>query len=699
MHRNGALVAFISLVSIRAEAALTDSEKMQIATFVQRGVASNAGRVRALVARPDLTAEEAAEALKKGFVSVPFDDVRQRFADALLFGPGSTASRNALVPPVVEALLARAAVRMGDVPAEPRGALAEPERRAADEATAIHAFIDRRIANFGTPPLDGHDGSSAIRDDAWRAAALAEKAHRDAHARWLSGGTGPTPAEIVRLRAQSAVTLIDLASGVVGRSELSAWLGLEGARRDAFERHGVLVESSAPDARAAAALRTFEAAPDALTGVSLILLSKTSPAGVFARGAVAHAGATFEPPLRRESGDRIWADEVTPSEPDAALFQVAEIAALRSVHRAFENRPELRERGRAASDRAASTGPLGYLAKDVVGRALEGDAKLPRAPASPEMVIAGAAQLLLVDAERALDLALIRASEGHPQPLEQSAAALAVLAGGGARASLGRTESDGSIEPDPATEIHVEEGVATGFVLHGKHYAVLAQKGGAFQATVDGAPPKLTSLASFRERTAEGSAFRASNVEFTTLFGAPRGASLDDGRVVLDGGKGGFDALATGPVLSDGEVRARVRPSGAGGGLLLRASAGDASYAAVALLLSADPGKVRLLTFNGRGKAYELADEAPLPSEVPAAGYDVSLRIVGTSVRAAVGNETIGATLNRDVAPGKAGLAVLAGGRIEVHDFKSVPCEPPSPAKGAGRGGDACVKPVTKGAR
>src|SRR5690348_12698125 len=123
MVRKGLLVGVLVLVSARAEAALTDSEKMQIATFIAKGEVLNAPRVRALVARPDLTPEEATEPLKKGFSSAPFDDVRREFAEALLFGPGSSASRNAIVAPVVDALLARAASRMGDVPAEPKGSL------------------------------------------------------------------------------------------------------------------------------------------------------------------------------------------------------------------------------------------------------------------------------------------------------------------------------------------------------------------------------------------------------------------------------------------------------------------------------------------------------------------------------------------------------------------------------------------------
>src|SRR5689334_16648031 len=133
MFRRIALIGLVLLAPVRAEAALTDSEKLQIATFVTKGDVAQAQRVRALVARPDLTPEEAAEPLKRGFSAAPFDDARQRFAEALLFGPGSAASRSTLLPPLVEALLARAAARMADIPPEPKGPLSKSERAAAEE--------------------------------------------------------------------------------------------------------------------------------------------------------------------------------------------------------------------------------------------------------------------------------------------------------------------------------------------------------------------------------------------------------------------------------------------------------------------------------------------------------------------------------------------------------------------------------------
>src|SRR4051794_40182688 len=112
-------IGFFAALSIApgAHAALTSSEKAVVTSFVQKGEPSTAARVRALVARPDLSPEEIAEPLRKGYAGAPFDERHGLFTEALIGGPGSAASRNALAPAVVEALLERASSRLGDVPA------------------------------------------------------------------------------------------------------------------------------------------------------------------------------------------------------------------------------------------------------------------------------------------------------------------------------------------------------------------------------------------------------------------------------------------------------------------------------------------------------------------------------------------------------------------------------------------------------
>src|SRR5207249_3142995 len=72
-----------------AQAALTSSEKGQIRDFFATARAENAVRVRALVARTDLTAEESISALAEAVAPVPFSDQRAIFLRELTFGVSS----------------------------------------------------------------------------------------------------------------------------------------------------------------------------------------------------------------------------------------------------------------------------------------------------------------------------------------------------------------------------------------------------------------------------------------------------------------------------------------------------------------------------------------------------------------------------------------------------------------------------------
>ena len=91
-----------------AHAALTSSEKAQIRDFVAGGRAENAARVRALVARTDLTADESVSALAEAIAPVPFTDQRGIFLRELAFGTASASARPLLVHAVTKSLLARA---------------------------------------------------------------------------------------------------------------------------------------------------------------------------------------------------------------------------------------------------------------------------------------------------------------------------------------------------------------------------------------------------------------------------------------------------------------------------------------------------------------------------------------------------------------------------------------------------------------
>jgi hypothetical protein len=668
-----AVLALVTIVPGMALAALTASEKAVVRTFVRKGVLDTAPRVRALVGRPDLAPEEVAEPLRAAYAEAPFDPAHRRFTEALLFGQGSAASRNTLVPAVVEGLLARAATRMGDVPIEVGAHVGPHERAAVDELLAIHAFVDTRIANAGAPPPEGHDSAQAIRDDALRAVVGLYKNHLIAHERWIKA-PGLVSPELGRVRAQASLALVDLGRGVVGRHELSDALGLAGARRGAFERNGLLVETSgtAADARVAEMVRLLESVPHATDGMSLWLLSKASSAGLVARGRIVRAGVVLTDALRPLP--RLWPEEVTPSFPDAALATAAaSIADVATAH-SFAAEPALRDRARVAAEHAAAAGVQGYLAPSVPKMPLEEASGAPAAPPTGDRVVAGAAELLLLDGPRALDLAAIRASEGRPEPLEQLALALTVLSGDAQQFSLGRTRADGALEAVPFTKVKRTDGLLSEGIVSGKRYTILPNQAGVFGMAIDGASPKLTTLPSYQERTTAGDAWTASGVDYQRLFGEPRAAGLDDGRLVLEGQKGGFDSIVTGEEGTDVKVSALVYPVGSGGGLLARATAGESSFVGVALMLDVDPARARLLLANGKGKAIELAPPVALP-KMPDDGYPVSLETIGHKVTAKIGTVTLSATLPGDAAPGRVGFTARAQGRLDVRKVSIAPAK------------------------
>jgi hypothetical protein len=481
---------------------------------------------------------------------------------------------------------------------------------------------------------------------------------------------GVVSQELARVRIQAGLAYIDLARGIAGRQELSAPLGLAGARRAAFERLGVLIDAGgAREPRLEKAVTWLENAPRAADDLSLWVIGKTNTAGILARGRIARAGAVLSDALRPLPADALWPDEVEPSRPDRALAAVAVSVAELCSGRALSPGSTLLPLSEAAAQRAERAGPPGYLAKDIVALPLAGEGGIPPAAPAAHLVVTGAARLLILDAPRALDLALIRAGEGHSEPLEQLVLALTALAGDAAKLTLGVTRETGAVDPVELTDVKREGALVSGFSMNGKRYTLAAGKDG-FVGAIDGSIPKLTTLGGFRARPKPGTSWAApGNVTFDKLYGDPRAVSLDDGRFVVQGTKGGFDAIATGDELFDMSVSAVLAPSGAGGGLIVRGSPGDLSYAGVALMLDADAKQAQLLLVDGRGKATELSPAAPLPPPGPE-GHAVTLEVVSDKVAATVGKLKLSGKLGRAVAEGRAGIATKADGRVELRRFK-----------------------------
>ncbi len=672
-----AALALALLSPCPALAELTASEKAQVKAFVQGGEVSTAGRIRALVARPDLSPEEAAEPLSAGYSAAPFDAARAELTRALLYGPGSIAARNALVGPLVRALLARATHLMARLPPATSALESSDARAIGDEIVRIHRFVTDHVANAGAPPPDGHDGSIAIRDDALRAAATAYARHIEEHAKWLRHEDGASGA-LLPVRAQAHLALVDLSRGIVARNETAGALGLTGARRGLFERHGALLEDggAASEARVASAVALIESAPLATGGTSLWIVRKRPAGGVGGRGGVARARTllTDSPPL--VAADRFWPSDVVPATPDAQLLAVADAVAWRVASAAFARRPALRGRAEAAARRAESGGGAAYLAHDAVLAQISPPISDTTGliGASAELLASGAVGRVLVDAPRAADVALARSLAGNRGPLDQLVLAFELLAAVSSDPSalvVGRTEPDGRITR-VEVQLELDGDRLKRFVLDGRTVDVaVGPDGGVASATVDGAPPKLSGLRSVKIVTSAGERWVLAGAELERLSGDPRGVVIDGARFRMTAPEksGGFDAVATGPAGQPGaSVSARLVVQGQGGGLLLNASQGPASYRAVALLVGATPAQAHLVMVDGQGKAFELAPPVSLPPAA-AVGYAVTLSATDTEVVAQVDQVKLSAKLGEPLGMGRAGLTVRAQGTVEVADL------------------------------
>jgi len=680
-----------------ASAALTDSEKAQIQSFVQKAAIGNAGRVRSLVARPDNLGDEGAAPLAAGYGAVPFDEAREKFTREILLGPGSTASRSDIAPMVVQALLGRADAAMRALPASD----ADPKATAAAaELVRIHRFVTQTIANAGHPPADGHDVAAGFRDDSLKALVDAYRAHFERHADELRFGKR-VGAALVPVRAQASLAVVDLARGIVQRHEVADLLGLTGSRRALFERHGTLVEDggTASEERLAAAIRLLESAPKALDGVELCVISKATANGVAGRGRMAQALVTLGSAPGTPSELALWPEDVAPSRPDRELGEVAYTAAWIATRAAFSAQPKLRDLATRVAASAQRAGPSAFLSADLPASVLrpEGTEATSFQGISPEQLVAHALRLVLLDAPRALDLALYRKSEGRDEPLAAFALALSVLSADAAtpaEIAVGKTQDDGSVEAIALKDVAADGGVVSKLSIEGHVLALsLSPSGQVEKVTLDGSMPKLSQLASIRLVPKDKGPWTVGKLHFEVLGGAPLGLVVDDGRFLLKAPpkSDGFEAVVTGDANQDQIIHATLKPSGRGGGLLVRGQPGTTSYDGIGILISGEAKPTAtLILVDGKGKASELA--APVSLEPAPDGYAVSLQVKDQALHAVVGDEKLDAQLSRAAGTGRRGLFVVANGGLEVRGYGDGPLKPSKKTKKKNPAGGAKKK-------
>lgn len=640
------LFAASLLSAAPARASLTTSERAQLRDFVAGARAENAGRVRALVARTDLTQEESRAALVEATRPVAFTPQRARFFHEMTFASSSAASRPVLVRALVHALLARAdAVHqryLGGLDHEPR---------AVDELAAIYRFVDEDIANAGRPTALAADPANGIPRATYEDCVAAMAQHLDANRRWLKGN-GPVPVSIAGLRAQAQIALLDLAPQAATRYvDLAPKLDLSPARRELFTRHGLLLaDAGEVSEKAAERLSAWVARlPHGHEGVSVLFASRVTSA-LRARGAVLYA-----PPSLPAYP---FGDEVSPAAWDGELARLVTPVADRAAAHAVGARATFG--AIVQRDVAAARGELGR----VLGR--------PTAPSVPH-VLSGAILALVVDGRRAVDSALARHLVGVREPAALLSDALAVLAAEAAGDRVTTGAPDGALE---ITDIKTAaSGEVSSFTLGGAAYA-LERTGPEFVVGAvkrGGAPLSIAHLAAATVPVTQGAEWADAGVRFTRLRGAPR-AGVVAGPIGKDGrragptvrlvgaGTSGLDAIAITPPGDDVTVELDLSVSGGRGGIAVRATPTRTALRGVALLVGP---RVELVAIDDAGKETPLAPSIERPS-LPA---HVVVRVRGSDVEATVSGASLKGTVPPPLRRGGVALVAPRGASVQVGAF------------------------------
>lgn len=377
----------LMLGSKPASATLTSSEKGQIRDFVASSRAADAGRVRSLVARTDLTPEESVAVLSEALVPLAFTDPRAAFLRELVFGGASAPSRPLVAQVVVKSLLARA-----DAILQKSAAGLDHDARALAELSAIYAFIDGSIANAGKPTLAAHDATAGIPAATYEECSKALRDHVEHNARWLKGDAA-IPESAARTRAQAQLALFDmLPDGLTRRVDAADRLGLKGARRQMLIESGILLEDGGKlDEAKVERVRLVLSKLATVRGEIEAIVSMDDPTPLTARGLVVHT-------LHDEANP--FGDEVTAGTFDGPTSAIVHSLAVLATKKALDAKSELRTR--AENDVTTASGD----SRRILGK--------PLAP-SVEHVVGAAVHLLLLDAPRAVDLAFVRLLDARPE--------------------------------------------------------------------------------------------------------------------------------------------------------------------------------------------------------------------------------------------------------------------------------------------
>ena len=293
----------------------------------------------------------------------------------------------------------------------------------------------------------------------------------------------------------------------------------------------------------------FARMPGARDGLEAVALMGPSPlAPLRARGEI----VTLAAPGPAASAS-LFGDDIAPPPVDPELAATARALGRIAVERALDSRPDLRAQaeGDAAAAHADPARVLG----------------VPQ-DASAQSALAAAVQLLTIDAQTTVNLALVGLLAGRPERcaiLSDALGALASFAPGNPPSLLLGRARDPSGTTTMANIRVASTGFVTGFNLAGHSFSLTRESSGGISATRDGAPVTLAMLEGARAPVSSGEVWSGGGLVFAKMAGSPRAGVSPGGRVrVLAGGAGahGVDAIATAAPADDAAVNANVELSG-----------------------------------------------------------------------------------------------------------------------------------------
>ena len=606
----GAWCCAVLATGATARASLTTSEAEEIRGYV--AVEGHADRVRALVARPDLSADESAGAMTSALSGAAIDERRIAYLEDVVRNAPSTATRPVLAVATVRALLARADAIYAQHPADldrAAGALGEIGR--------AYGFVAAEVSGLDTAMNDG------ARADIGKA--LVDHIGRNAPVLKLDA---KEPLPVAKLRAQVAISVYDaMPDGATRRVDAADKLGLTGPRRTAMVELGILVlDASGSDERIADVRAALDRLPGAKVGTEAVFVGDEQ-ATFRSRAPVVSAGDAVGPLGEAMSP---WGGEADPPAVSARTWSLAHGLGVAALARALDKRPGLRVQ-------------------------VDQDGGAP--------AVANVAAMLAVDPGRTIDVAAARLLAGKRETAAWLADALGALAVFAPAAGA----HDGLVVPlgtASATRVVLEPtGAVSAFKLGTHTWRIDRDGSGASAIKRDGAPVTLSTLATARVAATDGASWSGAGLVFARLAGSPKVAIASGPRVRLVGSTVA-DSIITPAPGDDLTLDADLHLDGAPAGIIVRARPVGTTFQAISvLLLPGDPIHSAVLLAEGSGADTAVAPVDALPA---AAMVHVHLVLKGLTLTGTVGTAPVSVTLPAELAHGDIGLRAYPGGTLEV---------------------------------